>query len=102
EHMRKESVSMHFYNNILFYRTENDAILCYGKMTPARDNIIVVVVNLDPRRTQNTHVHIPVEEFGPMDGDTYQVHDLLSDARYVWRGSPNYVELNPNVRPAHI
>jgi starch synthase (maltosyl-transferring) len=37
-----------------------------------------------------------------MDSDAYQVHDLLSDARYTWRGSQNYVELNPEVQPAHI
>jgi starch synthase (maltosyl-transferring) len=37
-----------------------------------------------------------------MDSDTYQVHDLLTDARYIWRGERNYVELNPAVQPAHI
>jgi len=32
----------------------------------------------------------------------YQVHDLLTDARYLWHGGRNYVELNPHVVPAHI
>jgi starch synthase (maltosyl-transferring) len=32
----------------------------------------------------------------------YQIHDLLDDARYLWHGSRNYVELNPQVVPAHI
>ena len=100
--IRKENRALHFYDNLRFYRAENDSILCYGKMTAARDNIILVVVNLDPRYTQNSYVHIPLEDFGPMESDTYQVHDLLSDARYLWRGSANYVELNPNVQPAHI
>jgi len=100
--IRKENRALHFYDNLRFYRTENDSILCYGKMTPARDNIILVVVNLDPRYSQNSHVHVPLEDFGPMESDTYQVHDLLNDARYLWRGSANYVELNPNMQPAHI
>ena len=30
------------------------------------------------------------------------MHDLLTDARYVWRGPRNYVELNPQRLPAHI
>jgi starch synthase (maltosyl-transferring) len=34
--------------------------------------------------------------------ESYQVHDLLTDARYVWHGSRNFVELNPTVLPAHI
>jgi starch synthase (maltosyl-transferring) len=101
--IRKENRALHLYDNLRFYRTENDAILCFGKMTPARDNIILVVVNLDPRRSQNSYVHVPLEDFGAMDADdAYQVHDLLNDARYIWRGSANYVELNPEVQPAHI
>jgi starch synthase (maltosyl-transferring) len=100
--IRKENRALHLYDNLRFYRTENDAILCYGKMTPARDNIILVVVNLDPRRSQNSYVHVPLEDLGAMDADAYQVHDLLSDARYIWRGGANYVELNPEVQPAHV
>jgi len=30
------------------------------------------------------------------------VHDLLSDARYMWNGPRNYIELNPHTVPAHI
>jgi starch synthase (maltosyl-transferring) len=100
--IRRENRALHLYDNLRFYRTDNDAILCYGKMTPARDNIILVVVNLDPRRSQNSYVHVPLEDLGAMDADAYQVHDLLSDARYIWHGSANYVELNPEVQPAHV
>ena len=100
--IRRENRALHLYDNLRFYRTDNDAILCYGKMTPARDNIILVVVNLDPGRTQSSYVHVPLEDLGAMDTDTYQVHDLLNDARYIWRGSANYVELNPEVQPAHV
>jgi Domain of unknown function (DUF3416) len=32
----------------------------------------------------------------------YQVHDLLGDARYLWSGSRNYLELNPLRMPASI
>jgi starch synthase (maltosyl-transferring) len=32
----------------------------------------------------------------------YQVHDLLGDARYTWQAPWNYVELDPNVVPAHV
>ena len=100
--IRKENRALQFYDNLRFYRSDNDAILCYGKMTPARDNIILVVVNLDPQRVQHSYVHVPLEDFGVMETDVYQVHDLLNEARYTWRGSSNYVELNPQVHPAHI
>jgi len=100
--IRKENRALQFYDNLRFYHADNEAILFYGKMTPARDNIILVVVNLDPHRKQHSFVDVPVDQFGSMEGDAYQVHDLLSDARYVWHGRRNYVELDPEIQPAHI
>src|SRR5256714_975441 len=100
--IRKENRALQLYTNLRFYHVENDAILFYGKMTPARDNIILVVVNLDPCRKQHSFVYVPIDEFGQIESDTYQVHDLLNGARYTWRGRRNYVELDPDIQPAHI
>ena len=100
--IRKQNRALQMYTNLRFYHADNDAILFYGKMTPARDNIILVVVNLDPFRKQNSFIHVPIEEFGQMGSEEYQVHDLLNDARYIWRGRQNYVELDPDIQPAHI
>ena len=100
--IRTHNRALHLYDNLRFYEAENDAILFYGKMTAAKDNIILVVVNLDSSRTHNSFIHVPLAEFGLAEGDEYQVHDMLTDDRYVWRGSRNYVELNPNTQPAHI
>ena len=100
--IRKENRALQFYDNLRFYGADNDAILFYGKMTAARDNIIFVIVNLDPHRKQSAYVDVPIDQFGQMEGDIYQMHDLLSDARYIWRGRRNYVELDPEIQPAHI
>jgi starch synthase (maltosyl-transferring) len=100
--IRKQNRALQMLTNLRFYPADNDAILFYGKMTPARDNIILIAVNLDPFRRQNSFVHVPLEEFGQMESDEYQVHDLLNDARYTWRGRENYVELDPEIQPAHI
>jgi starch synthase (maltosyl-transferring) len=71
-------------------------------MTAARDNIILVVVNLDPHRKQHCFVDVPIDQFGQIERDAYHVHDLLSDATYTWRGRRNYVELDPAIQSAHI
>ena len=52
--IRKQNRALQMFTNLRFYPADNDAILFYGKMTPARDNIILVVVNLDPFRKQNS------------------------------------------------
>lgn len=100
--IRTQNRALHRYDNLRFYAADNDAILCYGKMTAAKDNIILIVVNLDPHRTQHCYIDVPTSEFGAMESETYQVHDLLTDARYTWYGSRNYVELDPFTQPAHI
>jgi starch synthase (maltosyl-transferring) len=100
--IRRENRTLQFYDNLRFYHADNDAILFYGKITAARDDIILVVVNLDPHRKHNSYIDVPIDQFGSMEGDAYQVHDLLSDARYIWYGRRNYVELDPEIQPAHI
>jgi starch synthase (maltosyl-transferring) len=45
---------------------------------------------------------LPIEEMRLAGEKPYQVHDLLSDARYLWHGHRNYVELDPKHIPAHI
>ena len=100
--IRKQNRALQLYTNLRFYHAENDAILFYGRMTAGRDNIILVVVNLDPYRNQNSFVDVPIEQFGQMESDNYRVEDLLSGTSYTWRGRRNYVELDPNIQPAHI
>jgi starch synthase (maltosyl-transferring) len=100
--IRKQNRALQLYTNLRFYHAENDAILFYGKMTAARDNIILIVVNLDPHRKENSFVDVPIEQFGQMESDDYRVEDLLSGTSYTWRGRRNYVEIDPNIQPAHI
>jgi starch synthase (maltosyl-transferring) len=100
--IRRENRALHFYDNLRFYQVDNDAILFYGKMTLARDNIILITVNLDPDQVQTCFVQVPIEEFGLAETEAYQMHDLLTDVRYTWHGRRNYVELHPQTQPAHV
>ena len=100
--VRRENRALHGYSNLRFYKAENENVLFYGKMTESRDNIILVVVNLDPWNRQDAFIHVPIEEFGWMENDTYQVHDLLWDERYLWHGSRNFVALDPHSKPVHL
>jgi starch synthase (maltosyl-transferring) len=76
-------------------------LLAYAKTAPDGSDVVVTVVNLDPRFTQSGWVEVPVQ---PVAGlPTYQVEDLLNGPTYTWRvGDWNYVELNPVMTPAHI
>jgi starch synthase (maltosyl-transferring) len=100
--IRRENRALQEYTNLRFYPAENEQVLFYVKITEARDNIILVVVNLDPYQAHDAFITVPVEEFGWLEGDSYQVHDLLWDERYLWTGRRNFVRLDPHTKPVHI
>lgn len=99
---RLENRALQEYRNLLFHKAENDQILFYSKITKARDNIILVAVNLDPFTAQSAWLDVPIDLFGWADGSAYEVEDLLSGDRFLWHGRRNYVSLDPHVRPAHV
>ena len=100
--IRRENPALHRDWSVRFYGVDNEQLICYSKRTDDLSNIILVVVNLDPHYTQSGWVELPLEELGIDPLKPYQMHDLLSDACYVWHGPRNYVELNPQIIPAHI
>jgi len=76
-------------------------LICYSKHTADFSNVILTVVNLDPHHTHSGWLELPLSELG-LDTEPFQVHDLLSEARYQWYSPRNFIELNPQVVPAHI
>lgn len=100
--IRRENPCLQTTRNIEFYETDNDYFLCYGKFTEDLSNIIIVVTNLDSFHTQSGWLTVPIKKLGIEPGQSYLVHDLLADDKYIWQGERNYVELNPHVSPAHI
>jgi starch synthase (maltosyl-transferring) len=100
--LRRQNPALQSDWNLRFHRVDNEQLLCYSKCTDDRTNVIVVVVNLDPHHTHSGWVDLSLETLGLDPRQPYQVHELLSDARYLWQGSRNYVELNPQIVPAHI
>jgi starch synthase (maltosyl-transferring) len=99
---RKENPALQTTWNLRFYEVDNDTLLFYGKATDDLSNILFMVVNLDPFHTQSGWVRVPIKELGIDPNQSYLVHDLLSDDKYIWQGERNYVELNPQVLPANI
>jgi starch synthase (maltosyl-transferring) len=100
--IRRENPALQGDLSLSFHPVDNEQLIAYSKMSDDLLNIIVVVVNLDPQRTQSGMVELPLDRFHLDPRQPYQVHDLLTDAKYVWRGPSNYVELNPQRLPAHI
>jgi starch synthase (maltosyl-transferring) len=100
--IRKTNRALREYDNLRFHTIENEQILFYSKATDGLDNIILVMVNLDPYNTQSGFAYVPIESFQIDVAAPYQVEDLITGERFTWRGTRNFVMLEPNSRPAHI
>jgi len=100
--IRKENPALQSNRNLRFHGTDNSSLICYSKATPDLTNVIIVIVNLDPRQPQASWIDLDLNSLGVDAARAFEVHDLLSDGRYQWRGARNYVELLPESRPAHI
>jgi len=89
--IRKKNVALQRLRNLRFHNTENDAILAYSKRDG--DNLILIVVNLDPEYAQETTIHWNMQELG-LTSDNFAVTDLIDGVQYNW--SPHtYVRLDP-------
>ncbi len=100
--IRREFPSLQRNDSLRFHDVDNENIVCYTKASPDCSQILLVTVSLDPNHRQSGWVKLPLEDLRLEEEHPYQVHDLLSDARYLWHGRRNYIELNPHLVPAHI
>lgn len=103
-HLRRTRASLQRTNNIRFVETDNDRILAYLKQTPDRSDQILVVVNFDWHNTQSGHVLLPLQDMGIGSDRAFAVKDLYDPAKpeFTWRGSRNFIQLDPRRSPAHI
>jgi starch synthase (maltosyl-transferring) len=99
---RKNNAALQTDWSLRFHPTDNNQLICYSKESEDRTNLIVVVVNLDPHYTQSGFVNLPLDELQIPQDRAYEAEDLLTGSRYLWRGSRNYVELNPAKLSGHF
>jgi starch synthase (maltosyl-transferring) len=105
--IRAQHPALHYLRNIKFHRADDENFLVYsrrleGTFTPeGTDDIVIVVVTMDPHAVRETMVHLDMPALGMDWADSFEVHDLLSGATYRW-GEHDYVRLDPYHAPAHV
>jgi starch synthase (maltosyl-transferring) len=100
--IRRENGALQQDRTLRFHPVDHERLICYSKHTADGANVILVVVNLDPYHRHAGWVELDLDALGLDAREPYQVHDLLTDARYLWQGPRNYIELDPGVVPAHV
>jgi len=100
--IRRENVALQSDWSLRFHHVDNEAIICYSKSNEDLSNIVLVVANLDPHHTQSGWVTLSLPGLVLDHDKPFQVHDLLSEARYLWHGPRNFVMLDPATSPVHV
>jgi starch synthase (maltosyl-transferring) len=98
--IRRAHPALQQTRSLHFHGSDNDLVLAYSKR--AGGDTVLVVINLDPHHAHRAWLDLDLAELGLAADEPFQVHDLLGDARYHWRGPRVYVELDPGVMPAHV
>ena len=87
-------------DTLRFHGTDNEQLLCYSKR--AGDDVVLVVVNLDPRNAQSGWTQLDMQALGLRENEQYEAHDALTGEVYRWNGPYNFVLLHPEKMPAHV
>ena len=96
--IRNENPALHWLRNLEFHHTDSEAIIAYSKRY--EDNLILVVVNLDPNVAQETTVHWNMWHLGIPESE-FVGTDLFTGNSVKW--SPHTsVRLDPNIAPGFI
>ena len=99
---RRDNPALQSDASLRFFNVDNDSLLCYAKSDAEQENLVVTVVNLDPHHVQSGWVELDLGLLGIDAHMQYQMHDLLSGARFLWSGPRNFVQLDPQRAPAHV
>ena len=96
---RREHPATHWLRNIVFHEVDSPDIMCWSKKTG--DDVVLVVVNLDPHGAREATVRLDMPALGLPYDVPFEAHDAVTGAVFAWSTS-NYVRLDPFAEPAHI
>ena len=100
--IRRENPALHSNESVSFHPTGNKHVICYSKRTEDTRNIVLTVVNLDPKRARSAVIELPLEEWGIDPKRPFPVDDLVNDGAGRWRGTRHELRLDPKASPAAI
>ena len=103
--IRRDHVALQHDRSLTFHPCSNPRVIAYSKQYPTAagtTDTILVVANTNPYGVEWSDVDVQLQKLGFPDDQPYQVHDLLTGARYQWYGYHNTVKLDPGESPAHV
>ncbi|HZL80838.1 MAG TPA: alpha-1,4-glucan--maltose-1-phosphate maltosyltransferase, partial [Demequina sp.] len=104
---RHQHPALQQLHQLTVHPTSNDSVLAYSKRIEARfsptgeDDVVLVVVNLDPFLTHESLVYLDMEALGLDPSSPFRVHDELNGQDHQWNATA-WVRLDPQASSAHV
>jgi starch synthase (maltosyl-transferring) len=89
-------------STLRLHHMTDDWMLCVSRSTPENDDVVILIVNLDPQHPREASTWLDLGALGVAADRPFDVHDELGGDTYTWHGAVNYVRLDPAWQPAHI
>jgi len=100
--IRRKNRAFQSNERLSFHPAGDESVICYSKRTEDARNIVLTVVNLDPRHARLAVIELPLEEWGIDPKQSFPFDDLLNDRAGRWRGKRYEVTLDPKASPVAI
>jgi len=101
--IRRAHPCLHWLRNLHLHHVDDENVMAFSRarMVDGKNDVILVIANLDPHATRETQVHLDMGALGLRPGDGFVAHDLITGASWQW-GDNNFVRLGPDGEPVHI
>ena len=100
--IRRDNPALQSNQRAVLHEISSDQLIAYSKSSADGGNVVLTVVNLDPREAHAGWTDLDLDALGVPADQPFEVHDLLSGQHYTWQGAHNYVHLEPQLAPAHV
>jgi len=100
---RHDNPALQSSTGLRFHEIANPKLIAYSRTSPDGSNVVLGVVNLDPKSAQSGYLKIVPSELGLKRArQEFDVCDLLSGETSTWRGPAQKVRLDPAESPAML
>ncbi|MGI8794731.1 MAG: alpha-1,4-glucan--maltose-1-phosphate maltosyltransferase [Acidimicrobiales bacterium] len=101
--IRRSHPALQRLRNIRFHYADNDQVIAYSKVSDDGDDVMLVIVNLDPWHAQEATLGLDLAAMGIPPDARYEAYDELSRQAFQWQGPNPWVRLDPNLEQvAHL
>ncbi len=109
--IRRAHPALHWLRNITFHHADDENIIVFSKRravpadeatgTPAHEDVVIVIANLDPHSTRWSRVVFDMPALGLHPDEGFRAHDLITDTWWDFLREA-IVQLGPDHEPVHI